>query len=54
MELGQRERIILFPGAIGAIVIVVAILLAPDSAVVGNAIIIAMFVGRLGPLLSCW
>jgi len=44
MELGTRGKTVFLPVAAGALIIVLAVLLIPDAAVVGNLVIIGMFV----------
>jgi len=47
MELGIKEKTILIPVAIGVLVIVMALLLIGDAAVIGNSVIIAMFISTI-------
>jgi flagellar protein FlaJ len=44
MEFGTREKVIIVPALIGAVIIIASVVIVQDFAVVGNSVIIALFI----------
>lgn len=44
MELGPKEKVIIIPGAVGAAVVMLSMILVRDVSVIGNSFIIALFI----------
>ena len=44
MQIGTKEKVIAIPAVVGVVIILMSFLLAGDLAVIGNAVIIAMFI----------